>query len=31
VNTSESATTNIVKGGINYKFYGPSGIVVAKD
>jgi outer membrane immunogenic protein len=31
VNTSESATTNIVKGGINYKFFGPSAVVVAKD
>jgi outer membrane immunogenic protein len=30
-NTSESATTNIVKGGINYKFFGPSAVVVAKD
>ncbi len=31
VNASESATTNTVKAGVNYKFYGPSGIVVAKD
>jgi outer membrane immunogenic protein len=30
-NTSESVTTNTVKGGINYKFYGPSAVVVAKD
>jgi outer membrane immunogenic protein len=29
--TSESATTNTVKAGINYKFFGPSGVVVAKD
>ena len=30
--TSESTTTNIVKGGINYKFFGPSAFVVsAKD
>jgi outer membrane immunogenic protein len=29
--TNESATTNTVKAGINYKFFGPSGVVVAKD
>lgn len=32
LNTSESVTTNTVKAGINYKFFGPSGVVVvAKD
>jgi outer membrane immunogenic protein len=31
LNTSESTTTNTVKAGINYKFYGPSGVVVARD
>lgn len=29
--TNESATTNTVKAGINYKFFGPSGVVVARD
>jgi outer membrane immunogenic protein len=29
VNTSESAITNTVKAGINYKFFGPSGFVVS--
>jgi outer membrane immunogenic protein len=29
--TNESVTTNTVKAGINYKFYGPSGVVVARD
>jgi opacity protein-like surface antigen len=29
--TNESATTNIVKAGVNYKFFGPSGVVVARD
>ena len=29
--TSESATTNTVKAGINYKFFGPSAVVVARD
>jgi outer membrane immunogenic protein len=28
---NQSATTNTVKAGINYKFFGPSGVVVAKD
>jgi outer membrane immunogenic protein len=28
---SESTTTNTVKAGINYKFFGPSGVVVARD
>jgi outer membrane immunogenic protein len=28
-NASESTTTNTVKAGLNYKFYGPSGIVVS--
>jgi outer membrane immunogenic protein len=28
---NESATTETVKAGINYKFFGPSGVVVAKD
>jgi hypothetical protein len=27
----ESATTNVVKAGINYKFFGPSGAIVARD
>ena len=31
LNTSDSTTTNTVKAGINYKFFGPSGIVVARD
>jgi outer membrane immunogenic protein len=30
-NTSESVTTNTVKAGIIYKFFGPSAIVVARD
>ncbi len=29
--TNESVTTNTVKAGINYKFFGPSGVVVTKD
>src|SRR5262249_37509170 len=29
--TSESATPNTVKAGINYKFFGPTAVVVAKD
>ena len=29
--TNESATTNTVKAGINYKFFGTSGVVVARD
>jgi len=29
--TNESVTTNTVKAGINYKFFGPSGAVVARD
>jgi outer membrane immunogenic protein len=32
LSTSESTTTNIVKAGINYKFFGPSAVVVvARD
>jgi outer membrane immunogenic protein len=31
LSTSESTTTNIVKVGINYKFFGPSAVVVARD
>ena len=31
LSTSESTTTNIVKAGINYKFFDPSGVVVARD
>ena len=31
LNISESTTTNIVKAGINYKFFGPSSVVVARD
>jgi outer membrane immunogenic protein len=31
LNTSESVTTNTVKAGINYKFFGSSGVVVARD
>lgn len=30
-NSDESATTNIVKAGINYKFFGPSGAIAARD
>jgi outer membrane immunogenic protein len=30
-NTSESVTTNTVKAAINYKFFGPSAVVVARD
>jgi opacity protein-like surface antigen len=29
--TNESVTTNTVKAGINYKFFGPPGVVVARD
>jgi outer membrane immunogenic protein len=29
--TDESVTTNTVKAGINYKFFGPSGVVAARD
>ena len=29
--TNQSVTTNTVKAGINYKFFGPSGVVVAKE
>ena len=29
--TNESITTNTVKAGINYKFFGPSAVVVARD
>jgi outer membrane immunogenic protein len=28
---NESATTDTVKAGVNYKFFGPSGAVVARD
>jgi opacity protein-like surface antigen len=31
LSTGESTTTNIVKAGINYKFFGPSAVVVARD
>jgi outer membrane immunogenic protein len=31
LSTSDSTTTNTVKAGINYKFLGPSGVVVARD
>jgi opacity protein-like surface antigen len=31
LNTSESVTTNTVKAGINYKFFGSSGVVVARE
>jgi opacity protein-like surface antigen len=28
---NQSVTTNTVKAGVNYKFFGPSAVVVAKD
>jgi outer membrane immunogenic protein len=28
---NESATTNTVKAGINYKFFGSAGVVAARD
>jgi len=29
--TNESATTNTVKAGVNYKFFGPSGAIAARE
>jgi outer membrane immunogenic protein len=29
--TNQSVTTNTVTAGVNYKFFGPSGVVVARD
>jgi outer membrane immunogenic protein len=31
VTTNKPVTANTVKAGVNYKFFGPSGVVVAKD
>ena len=31
LSTSESVTTNTVRAGVNYKFFGPTAVIVAKD